>query len=82
MNYPAASCGVSENTSQKLQLLLIQKKLRSKLRGIRPEVIKEASLVFMENPMGKPLIPNWNMVTSAIPGILDMLKTAVEEDKK
>ena len=35
---------------------------------------------FMENPLGAPLIPNWNRVTSAIPGILDMLKKAVEED--
>src|SRR5512144_2655 len=37
---------------------------------------------FMENPLGAPLIPNWNRVTSAIPGILDMLKKAVEEDNK
>ena len=38
--------------------------------------------VFMENPMGTPLIPNWNRVTSAIPGILEMLKKAVDEDNK
>ncbi len=42
--------------------------------------IGEAARVFMENPMGTPLIPNWNRVTSAIPGILDMLKRAVDED--
>ena len=41
-----------------------------------------ASKVFMENPMGTPLIPNWNRVTSAIPGILEMLKKAVDEDNK
>lgn len=41
-----------------------------------------AAKVFMENPMGTPLIPNWNRVTSAIPGILDMLKKAVDEDNK
>ncbi len=35
---------------------------------------------FMENPLGSPLIPNWNRVTSAIPGILDMLKKAVDRD--
>lgn len=37
---------------------------------------------FMENLMGTPLIPNWNSVTSANPGILDMLKKAVEEENK
>ncbi len=42
--------------------------------------ITQASKVFMENPMGTPLIPNWNRVTSAIPGILDMLKQAVDMD--
>jgi len=41
-----------------------------------------ATEAFMENPMGTPLIPNWNRVISAIPGIFDMLKVAVEEDSK
>lgn len=41
-----------------------------------------AAQVFLENPLGTPLIPNWNRVTSAVPGILDMLKKAVEEDNK
>ena len=44
--------------------------------------ITMAAQTFMENPMGTPLIPNWNRVTSAIPGILDMLKKAVDEDNK
>lgn len=44
--------------------------------------ITMAAQAFMENPMGTPLIPNWNRVTSAIPGILDMLKKAVEADNK
>ena len=42
--------------------------------------IAQASTVFMGNPMGTPLIPNWNRVTSAIPGILDMLNKAVDMD--
>jgi glucosyl-3-phosphoglycerate synthase len=42
--------------------------------------IAMAAQMFMENPMGTPLIPNWNRVTSAIPGILEMLKKAVKED--
>jgi glucosyl-3-phosphoglycerate synthase len=44
--------------------------------------IDQAAKVFMENPMGTPLIPNWNRVTSAIPGILDMLKKAVDADNR
>lgn len=40
----------------------------------------QASKLFMENPMGTPLIPNWNRVTSAIPDILEMLKKAVDAD--
>ncbi len=44
--------------------------------------ISLAAQAFMENPMGTPLIPNWNRVTSAIPGILAMLKKAVDEDNK
>lgn len=44
--------------------------------------ISLAAQNFMENPMGSPLIPNWNRVTSAIPGILDMLKKAVDEDNR
>lgn len=44
--------------------------------------IKKASQIFIENPMGTPLIPSWNRVGSAIPGIFDMLKKAVEEDNK
>jgi glucosyl-3-phosphoglycerate synthase len=35
---------------------------------------------FMENPLGAPLIPNWNRVTSAIPGIFDMIRKAVDAD--
>jgi len=41
-----------------------------------------AAQAFSENPMGTPLIPNWNRVISAIPDIFEMLKSAVEEDNK
>ncbi len=41
-----------------------------------------AAQAYSENPMGTPLIPNWNRVTSAIPGIFEMLKAAVDEDNK
>ncbi len=41
-----------------------------------------AADTFMHSPLGTPMIPNWNRVTSAIPGILDMLKKAVDEDNQ
>jgi len=44
--------------------------------------ITSAAGIFMENPMGTPLIPNWNRMISAIPGILEMLKKAVDEDNR
>jgi glucosyl-3-phosphoglycerate synthase len=36
----------------------------------------------IDDPLGTPLISNWNRVTSAIPEFLDMLRSAVEEDNK
>jgi len=39
-----------------------------------------AAEMFYSNPMQTPLIPNWNRVISAIPGIFDMLKGAVDSD--
>ncbi len=41
-----------------------------------------ASHAYLEDPMAAPLIPNWNRVTSAIPGILEMLKKAVDADNE
>jgi len=46
------------------------------------KAISMATRMFMEDPLATPLIPNWNRVTSAIPGILEMLMLAVEEDNK
>ena len=44
--------------------------------------IAMAAQTFVENPMGNPLIPNWNRVTAAIPDIFEILKVAVDEDNK
>ncbi len=44
--------------------------------------IAMAAQAFVENPMGTPLIPNWNRVRAAIPDIFEMLKLAVDEDNK
>ncbi|ARN73755.1 glycosyl transferase [Oceanicoccus sagamiensis] len=35
---------------------------------------------FLDKPMDTPFIPSWNRVVSAVPDILEQLKTAVEED--
>ena len=35
---------------------------------------------FMEDPLGRPEIPNWNRVCSAIPDFFKILQNTVEED--
>lgn len=37
---------------------------------------------FMANPLYSPLIPSWNRVASAVPGLLDRLREAVEAENK
>ncbi len=44
--------------------------------------LRIASRAFTEDPLGSPLIPNWNRVTSAIPDILDQLRAAVDKDNE
>lgn len=44
--------------------------------------IKKAAAIITEDPLGVPLIASWDRVTSAIPDILDRIRTAVEEDNK
>ncbi len=44
--------------------------------------IAMASAAFLQNPLGTPLIPNWNRVLAAIPGISDMLVAAVDDDNR
>ena len=44
------------------------------------KAIRLAADEFLRDPLGIPLISNWNRVTSAIPGFLDMLKDAVHRD--
>jgi glucosyl-3-phosphoglycerate synthase len=40
----------------------------------------DAALEFLENPLGLPLLPNWNRVLAAIPDCFDRLRLAVESD--
>lgn len=42
--------------------------------------IQKAAEIFFEDPLGVPLIPNWNRINSALPEFLDKLHDAVEED--
>jgi glucosyl-3-phosphoglycerate synthase len=35
---------------------------------------------FVHDPLGAPLIPNWNRVTSALPNILERIQQAVDSD--
>jgi glucosyl-3-phosphoglycerate synthase len=42
--------------------------------------LRTAGLGFVRDPMGMPQIPNWNRVTSALPGFLDELRQAVDAD--
>lgn len=42
--------------------------------------INSAAETIMENPVGVPLIPAWDRVTSAIPDVLRSIRSAVEED--
>jgi len=43
--------------------------------------LRAAGLSFVRDPMGAPLIPNWNRVTSALPDLLGDLQEAVDEDR-
>jgi len=42
--------------------------------------IRAASTAFLEDPLGAPLIPNWNRVQSALPNFLSDLRDAVRSD--
>lgn len=42
--------------------------------------VRMAGEMFLEDPFGIPLIPNWNRVAAALPEFLDELKAAVEAD--
>lgn len=44
--------------------------------------IRLAAEAFMEDPLGQPLIPNWNRITAALPDFLDELHEAVDADNQ
>lgn len=44
--------------------------------------IRVAAKAFLEDPLGSPLIPNWNRVVSALPNFLEELYDAVQKDNE
>ena len=44
------------------------------------EALRTAYQRFLEDPLGAPLIPNWNRIAAAIPEFLEQLRVAVDED--
>jgi len=44
--------------------------------------LRQAASDFIEDPLGLPLIPNWNRVLAAIPEFFELLQDAVEKDSK
>jgi glucosyl-3-phosphoglycerate synthase len=42
--------------------------------------LRQAAAEFLANPLGMPLIPNWNRVIAAIPNFFEVLQDAVAED--
>lgn len=44
--------------------------------------LREAAAEFVEDPLGVPLIPNWNRVASAVPEFFNLLLDAVEQDSQ
>lgn len=42
--------------------------------------IRLAADEYLRDPLGIPLVSNWNRVTSAIPTFFDELKDAVDKD--
>lgn len=46
------------------------------------QALRMASEAYLEDPLGQPLIPNWNRITAALPKFLDELEDAVELDNR
>ena len=44
------------------------------------EALRAAYERFLEDPLGAPLIPNWNRIVAALPDVLGELRAAVDED--
>ena len=48
--------------------------------GVFAGSLRDAAAEFLEDPLGAPMIPNWNRVVSAIPEFFESLRSAVAHD--
>lgn len=46
------------------------------------KALRMASEAYLEDPLGQPLIPNWNRITAALPGFLEEIQTQVDADNE
>ena len=44
------------------------------------KALRIASEAYLEDPLGQPLIPNWNRITAALPGFLEEIQAQVDLD--
>ncbi|MFN7958896.1 MAG: hypothetical protein U0P46_11335 [Holophagaceae bacterium] len=44
------------------------------------KALRIASVAYLEDPLGQPLIPNWNRITAALPGFLEEIRAEVDAD--
>ncbi len=44
--------------------------------------LRIAADAFLEDPLGQPLIPNWNRITAALPEFLEELRLEVDQDNR
>lgn len=44
------------------------------------KALRIAAQAFLEDPLGQPLIPNWNRITAALPGFLEEIRAQVDAD--
>ena len=44
--------------------------------------LKQAADEYLDDPLGLPLIPNWNRVSAAVPDFFNRLRAAVEQDNQ
>lgn len=44
------------------------------------KALRIASEAYLEDPLGQPLIPNWNRITAALPGFLEEIQAQVDAD--
>lgn len=50
--------------------------------GAFARALKLASEAYLEDPLGQPLIPNWNRITAAVPDFLEELRASVQADNE